>query len=90
MSWEVSTQTEPVASKDYHCDAAHWILNSGYEEQDYEPEDWKAIKKAESEGWRILKGTPYICVRGKFDGEFCTYRARKDLNDICLKYELFE
>lgn len=90
MTWEVSTLTTPVARKDYHCQASDWIDNTlGWNEEEYEEADRPAIRKALAEGKKILKGTQYVKVTGKWEGEFDTFRARKDLNDICHKYELY-
>ncbi len=90
MGWEMETTSQPVARKDYPCQAAHWIDNAGYTEGDYEPEDWAVIEKAEAEGWKILKGTQYTKTEGKWEGEFDVYRARLDLDAICNKYEIYQ
>ena len=89
MTWDFSHQTTPVARKDYYCGASEWISESGYEESDFDPEDWETLQKSKSEGNKILKGTKYIRVRGKFDGEFSTFIARIDLDEICFKYNLY-
>lgn len=88
--WELSTHTTPVARKEYDCGAWQWIDNAGLGERDFEPDELQTIKKAERERFKILKGTKYICVRGKWEGEFSTFRARADLDKICLKYDLYE
>jgi len=91
MSWEVSTETHPVARKDYHCQASDWIDNTlGWGEEDYDEDDRAVIKKALSEGCRIISGTKYLKVSGRYDGEFTTFRAREDLHAICEKYDLYE
>ncbi len=90
MSWEIEKTTCPVAEKDYHCEASDWIDNTiGWEEEDFEEEDRPIIRKALSEGLKILKGTEYLMVSGKWEGEFTIYRARKDLDGICQKYDLY-
>lgn len=88
--WELETTTEPVARKEYNCQAWPWIDNQGFDERDFDPEDWQTIEKARKEKFKILKGTKYICVNGKWEGEFTTFRARKDLDDICRQYEFYE
>lgn len=88
--WEVETVTNPVARKDYHCQASDWIVNAGLDERDYEAEDWAVIEKAKAEGFQIKKGTKYLKVSGKFDGEFQVFRAREELEAICQKYELYD
>lgn len=89
MTWEMGTTTTQTARKDYHCQASDWILNAGLSERDYDPVDWAELEKAKSEGWKILKGTEYIKMQGKWDGEFSTFRARPELNAICQKYDLY-
>jgi len=89
MSWDVSTQTNPTASKEYHCQASDWIENSGLCDEDFDAEDAKTIAKARSEGWMILPGTKYVKITGKWDGDFQTFRAREDLDYICHSYELY-
>lgn len=88
--WNIKRITYPIASKDYDCDAWPWIDNSGYGKRDFTPEEWDVIQKARKENFKILKGTKYLCVRGKWDDEFLTYRARLDLNGICTTYDLFD
>ena len=88
--WEIEEVTYPVARKEYTCQAWDWINNSGLGENEYDPEDWLIIEKARAENFKILKGTKYVCCRGKYDGEFTTFRARLDLHNICLEHELYE
>lgn len=89
MAWDFFTTTTQIAGKDYPCQAADWLLNSGYGQQDYEPADWALIEKAKAEDWKILKGTEYIKTQGKWDGDFSTFRARPELDAICKKYDLY-
>ena len=91
MSWSISEITEPTARKDYHCEASDWIDNElGWDKRYYNnDEDYQIVKKARKENCKILKGTKYIQVKGKWDGEFMTFRARKDLNYICHKYDIY-
>ena len=49
----------PVARKDYYCNASDWICNSFLCDEDYDPEDLVTIEKAREENWKILKGTKY-------------------------------
>lgn len=89
MHWGFCNQSESAARRDYCCDAWHWIANAGFSEEDYEPEDWQVIENARKEGFKILKGTQYIKVKGIWDGEWSVFRARKDLDAICRKYRLY-
>lgn len=80
--WDFSTTTIQRASKDYHCDASDWLQNDCIE--DFTEEEQAIYHKAESEGFKILKGTLYTKTTGKYEGEFGVFRARIDLNNICL------
>jgi len=90
MSWEFCTETIQKARKDYHCSASDWIDESGMCEEDFDEEDWLTVQKAWDEEYKILKGTEYIKVVGRWEGEFNVFRARNDLDEICKKYELYE
>lgn len=88
--WDFCTVQYPVARKEYHCQASEWIDNTiGWDECEYDEEDRPVIRKAREEGCKILKGTEYVKVSGKWEGDFYTFHARKDLNAICHKYELY-
>ena len=90
MSWDMQTVTNPIAKKDYHCQASDWIDNTlGWNEAEYDEEDRPIILKAKAENFKILKSTRYVKVTGKWEGEFDTFRAREDLDAICRKYELY-
>jgi hypothetical protein len=88
--WDISTETRPRAKKAYNCNAAECILNSGYDEADFEKEDWDEIERALECGFMILPGEEYIKVSGLWDGEWSTFRARPELNRICHDYGLYE
>lgn len=86
MCWDVYTRTDPKARKKYRCDAADTIIQVGYGEEDYTPEEWAEIEKAKAEEWKILPGTKYVKVKGIYEGEFTTFRGRPELVHICDKY----
>lgn len=90
MSWELDKRTTQIARKDYHCDASDWILNAGLPDEDFSAEQLASIEKAKQENWKILKGTEYLKVRGKWEGEWTTYRARPDLHQICIDQGFYE
>jgi hypothetical protein len=86
--WKFSTTTYPTSNKDYHCDASEYVNNMlGYFE--LTEEDSVIFDKAMEEKLKILKCTKYLKTEGKYDGEFCTFRARLDMHELCLKYELY-
>jgi len=89
MTWDFSVETKPVARKDYYCEGMDWICNVGLGDDEYEPQDLAEINTARSEGSKILKWQRYIKVVGKWEGEFCTFRCRPEINEICKKYELY-
>tara|TARA_R110002049_G_scaffold282589_3_gene462439 strand:+ start:1175 stop:1447 length:273 start_codon:yes stop_codon:yes gene_type:complete len=89
MGWDVETTTEPVARKDYHCMACDWIHDS-ISEQIFNFSELRLIAKAKKENWQIKKGQKYIKVSGKWDGEWCTFRARPEINDLCQKHDIYQ
>ena len=87
--WELAKTKTIMARKEHNCEASDWITNSNYGEIDFDPEDWAIIQKAKDENWKIKKGDLYLYTTGKYDGEFCAYKARIDLDKICKKYDLY-
>lgn len=87
--WDLAVTTTQRARKDYPCGAWEWISNSGYSERDFKPEDWQVIENARADDFMIKKGTEYTQTKGKWEGEFCTFRARIDLDKICSDYDLY-
>ena len=86
--WDFSGETQPTARKDYHCDASEWLSN--FDDSDFDAQDLAIINLARSENNKILKGTKYIKVTGKYEGDFCTFRAKPELNAICIKYDIYD
>ena len=89
MGWDCYTVTNPKSRQDYECQACDWIMNAGMSEEDCTPEEWKLIKIAEVEKWRIKKGATYTKCTGKWNGEFTTFRARPEIDEICQKYDIY-
>jgi len=87
--WDLAKDSKPVARKEYKCQAWPWIDN-GISFDDLDATEKEVIEKARKEGFKILKGTRYLRVDGKWDGEFTTYRARLDLQKICDDHEIQE
>ena len=88
--WNVYTDSEPKAQKEYPCDAWESFLRSSYAEFDFSPKDWAVIQEAKVEGGRILIGSQYLKRKGLWEGAASTFRARMDLHKICLKYDLYD
>lgn len=79
-----------IAKKHYPCDACERWRLLGYTVADCETEEQKlAVKFAEIDGWRILPGQRYRRVTGIHEGELCTYRARIDMDAVCLDLDLW-
>jgi hypothetical protein len=88
VTWDCYTNTKPVARKAYACDACA-DLNADLCEEDYAPDEWKLFEIARAEGFKILKGTQYDKTSGFWDGEPAVFRARPEMNAICVRHELY-
>ncbi len=85
--WDFAQDSKPIANKEYDCQAWPWIGNV-IAWSDLSKDEKEVIEKARSEGFKILKGTKYLRVSGKWEGEFTTYCARLDLQKICDDHEI--
>ena len=83
-------ETTQYSSKFYQCDACAAWHRSGYGQQDVSADDWLIIEGAQADKWKIRKGAQYRKLVYKDGGEFITYRARIDMDALCLRLELFE
>lgn len=95
MSVELSRQTEPKARREYSCDCyeqiiQEWVSNGCWLDKGRKVSfgDLRKLIIAKREGFKILKGTTYINQRNLYDGQFYTWRSRKDLFEIACKYNL--
>mgnify|MGYP003641844858 CR=1 FL=1 len=88
MSWDFYNLTTQKARKEYRCDAMEIIHNSMAIEE-FTQDEQVLIIKAESESCKITKGSIYTKCSGKWDGEFTVFRARIEIDTICLKYDLY-
>lgn len=77
------------ASKKYQCDAWHWYCNSSYAESEFDSDDWNTIERARNQGGAIMPGDYYLCQKSVNDDGFQTFRARIDMHEVCLKYNLY-
>tara|TARA_Y100001936_G_C16063369_1_gene665598 strand:+ start:1134 stop:1415 length:282 start_codon:yes stop_codon:yes gene_type:complete len=90
MCWELSVVTTQKARKTYRCEAAEWILNADLDEIALSAEERAQIENAREQKWQILPGQSYIKTKGIWDGEFATFRARPELNAICIKHRIYD
>jgi len=89
MCWDFCVSSKPTARKEYDCQAKDWIVNGINNGAEFSEDDQKIIDHARSEDWKIKKGTQYAKTQGMWEGEFEVFRARKDLDLICMKYALY-
>lgn len=85
---QLISQTEPVARKDYRCQACEWILNEGFD--GFTISEYRLLVKAKRDGWKIKKGQKYVKQFCEYDGEVYTWRARPEIHAICLKHDLYD
>jgi hypothetical protein len=80
------------ARRDYYCMASDFIreciLANRY---DYKLTftEWRKIIAMREKNWKIPKGEPYIWQFNNQDGEIFTFKANKEMHDICAKYDLY-
>lgn len=78
-----------VARKTYKCDAGHLIWEF-LSEDDLDPEDRELFMKHKEDGCKISPGEKYRYERFLQNGRFHTCRCIPELQDICVKYDLFD
>ena len=85
--WSCERITYPTAKKEYNCDAYEWIMGLGLNAVDFTKEELEILDKVREENCKILPGTKYYKVVGRYDGEWTTMRARIDLLDIYFRLQ---
>ena len=85
----VLSETQPIASKKYSCDACYNFIDSGISKEDMDKADYEITRAAKKDGWAILHGMRYRKAVYIDNGILHTYRGRLDMDAICTKYELF-
>lgn len=84
------------ARKDHHCNACEWLRmncsdsKSLFNEYDFTEEEKESILKAESNKWMIKKGESCEYRVGIWDGEFYAFYIIPEIDDICVKYDLYD
>lgn len=79
-----------TAKKHYRCDASEQWRRSGYTVDDCETSEQRLIvEAAEADKWSILPGQKYRKLTGIHDGDFCTYRARPGMDELCAAMDMW-
>ena len=85
---EVIHSSEPIARKDYPCEASYFIREGGT--LDYMTFSEKRVfARAKSQAFKIIKGQKYMRQFNKYEGDTYTFRAIPEVHSICAKYDLY-
>ena len=84
-------ESEPVAKKEHNCSACEHLLSEGHpREIDFTPEERESIKRAEAVKWKVQKGEKYYNQVGIYEGHFQSFKAIKEIHQICMKYNYYD
>ena len=88
------SESEPVARKNYGCDACVWLTEYDWKELislGLTFAERRAVIKARQNGWRIMKGEKHLqaTIIG-CENEIISWRAIPEIHAICLKYDIYE
>lgn len=87
---DVIYESKPIARKDYHCDACHFMLETLCDIiGDMKFSEKREVVKAKRNNWKIKKGDLYVRQFNKGGGDTWTYLAIPAISEICFKYDLF-
>jgi len=84
------SQSEPVARKNYNCDACQLLNNSVDDWSIFTDSEMEIIDKARANGWKILKGEKHLKQNSIQNGDFCSCRFMPNIAQICLKYGFYD
>ena len=90
MSDKVLINERRTARKDYACDATAWFHNYGMGRNDLTPNQQVIFDESEADKGCILPGQVYHYQRAVCDGQMQTWRARTDMQRVCLAHGLFD
>jgi len=79
-----------TAKKHYQCDASRLFLQSNYGENDVSSDDWLIVQGCEADKWKIRPAQQYRRTVYEDMGKICTFRARLDMDSICLRHDLYD
>jgi hypothetical protein len=89
MSWSPEHVTEPIARRDYMCDACDWVIEY-IGEGIFSFKEYRLIVKIKRNGWKIKAGQKYLKLTGKYEGEWSVFRAIPEMNQLCLDHDLYQ
>lgn len=75
--------------KPHNCSAWESLVNSGLGEHDLEADEWKHYQRMVNQKGIIPAGSECYYSTGKCDGEMFNSWYNKDIDDICIKYDLY-
>jgi hypothetical protein len=91
MGQLISQRNIKAARKSYDCMASEWFSNvDSLRDYAFTFSEWRAILTARNNGWKILKGEPYIRQFCKEDSEPYVFIAIPAIHAICLKYDYYQ
>lgn len=86
---ELIRESTPIARRHYPCEASHWINQSNFGDEEFEPDELLLLSAAKADRFKIRPGTRYLNQVQRVDGRIENFRARIDMHNLCLKYELY-
>lgn len=88
---DLCVEKRVVARKHHDCAACAAFLRAGYSSQDLHlADEWLTVIAAEADGWKVKPGDDCFVCSGFFDGTAFRYYKRIDMDNLCIKYDLYE
>ena len=91
---EFIRKREPVARKDYPCEASEWLVEDCYYLDDIGSltfSEKKVLVKARRNNWKVKKGDKYIrFTQRSCEGQIFDSKVIPEIHAICLKYDIYE
>ena len=89
MSLTNISESLQTATKDYDCNACEWI-KSALGHLDFSFSELGVIALAKHDNYKIKKGDVYLRQSNNLNGSVCTFRARPEVHEICLRRGVYE
>jgi hypothetical protein len=86
---ELLRSSNPIARRDYACDACVWLFESNYR-YGLTISEYRSIVKAKRNDFKIKAGSKYVYQCCKNYGDFYVFRAIPEIHAICLKYDMYD